>query len=79
MTLSQMFILREESFLYWCHKNKTTPPPNTTFLDAFEQATKSDSLPNVKPTERFPKTLACDMMASSGTLAIDTESSIISL
>lgn len=61
--------------------------------DAFEQATKSDPLPDVKATERYEgefsvekkfnfdiaQNAACDMMASSGTLAIDTDSSIISL
>lgn len=49
------------------------------FLGCFEQATQADLLRKVNSTERFPKTLACDMMASSGALAIDTESSIISL
>lgn len=49
MTLSQLCILKEESFLYcvikiWLKKN--------SFWDAFEQATKFDPLPEAKATER---------------------------
>lgn len=48
MTLSQLFILKEESFLYWHHKNMTK---KNCFWDALEQATKSD--PQKEMKEKF--------------------------
>lgn len=89
MILFQLFILKKESFLCWCQKYKTKKTAsemplgkqqNLIFsLMSRPQKDIKETFARKNSTLKLPKMLDCDMMASSGTLAIDTDSSIISL